>query len=488
MSVSYPPPSGQSTFALLAAAFAYCPGARFTGLLGPAFFQDLADRHAVHFGEGEKDTYNPAVTLWAWLGQILSPTKSCVAAAARLVVLCCRLGRQPCSYNSGAYCKARAKLPEGFLRDLTLGLGQRIEAHAEQPWRWRGRTVKYADGALLQVPDTEANLQQFPQQRRQKKGLSSTTLRVVVLLAFATAALTRAAYGPYRGKGSGEMSLLLQIVDGIDEDDILVGDRYYGSYLLLALLQGRGADGCFRLPVSRQADFHAGIRLGEDDYLQSWDKPCRPRTVDKETWDSLPGQIRVRVLRVAITQPGFRGKEVYVVTTLTDAAAHRKEDIGSLYFGRWNVELDLRAIKQGLGLSLLSCQTPAMVRKEMWVHLLQYNLVRCAMAQAAFDKGLQPRQLSFAAAANLLNAFRDMLSAGGKDAEPMREVISTALAQQRVGNRPGRFEPREIKRRPRKYKELKKTRAQRRDELVRQQDQADRPKKKGGGKDRATGR
>lgn len=480
----YPHRTARPSFSLLSLAFAFCPGARFSGLLDPAFFQGIADKHAVHFGQGDEDTYCPAVTLWTWLGQVLRPVASCIDAVSRLVALGFRLGHA-ISSDSGAFCKARAKLPEPFLRELVVELGKRIEARTPAHWKWRGRNVKVADGALLQVADTEANLQQFPQQRRQKKGLSSTTLRVVVLFTLATAALREAAYGPYRGKGSGEMSLLLQIFDAIDKGDILLGDRYYGSYLLLAMLQQRQADGCFRLPVSRQKDFHGGQSLGQDDYLQSWEKPCRPRTVDKPTWDALPDQITVRVLRVAVKQPGFRCKEVYLVTTMTDAAAASQEDIGGLYFGRWNAEVDIRSLKQGLGLAQLSCQTPEMVRKELWVHLLGYNLARCAMAQAAYDEGLKPRQLSFSGAVQTLDAFGPQLSLGVQDAQQARAAISKAMARHRVGKRPGRSEPREVKRRARKYKEMKKPRRQRREELKQEQGQA---KDKGRGKGRPSGR
>jgi putative transposase len=493
MSSSYSGPSGQSTFSLLSRAFAFCAGARFTGLLDPAFFQSHADRHAVRFGSGQHDVFDPGVTLWAWLTQTLSPAKSCVAAVSRVMALCFGIGRVICSAATGAFCKARAKLSEAFLRELAIALGQRVEAQAPDTWKWHGRTVKLADGALLQMLDTPENLKQFPQQRSQKKGTSYACMRVVTLLALATGVLSDAACGAYKGKGTGEMSLLLEILESIAPCDVLVGDRYYGSYLLLALLMGRGSDGCFRLNASRQKEFHQGQSLGEDDYLQTWVKPRRPRTIDKQTWDSLPDTICVRVLRWVVKQRGFRTKEVYVVTTLTDAGKYSKADIADLYCRRWNVEVDLRSLKQELGLKMLRCKTPALVRAELWTHLLGYNLTRCVMAQAAYDKGLRPRDLSFSGARDTLNAFRWLLSCTDKDPEQLRQVISTALSSHRVGKRPGRYEPREVKHRQRKYKELKKSRQQRRQELEQEQGQEQEQEKKskrrkGGGKDRATGR
>ena len=486
---SYPDSPGQPNFSLLARSFAFRPGARFTGLLEPAFFQRLAERHHIDFGSGNDDTFNPAVVSWGWLTQVLSPAKSCVAAVSRVMALCCSLGRTICSAATGAFCKARAKLPEAFARDAAVELGQGVEDRAADGWKWHGRTVKYADGALLQVLDTPENLEQYPQQRSQKKGTSTTCMRVVVLLAFATGALVNAACGPYRGKGTGEMSLLLRILGSVAAGEILGGDRLYGSYLLLALLLGQGSDGCFRLNLSRQKDFHQGERLGEDDYLQTWSKPRRPKNVDQEIWDRLPEQIKVRVLRIVVARKGWRSKEVYIVTTLCDATKYSKEDIGCLYSGRWNAELDIRALKQGLGLKMLGCKTPEMVRTELWMHLWGYNLVRTVMAQAAWDKGFKPRELSFSGAVQTLDSFRWLLSCGGKDAAEMGQVISTALASHRVGNRPGRYEPREIKHRQRKYPELKKSRQQRREELREPGEKTEAGKgRKGGGRNRPSGR
>jgi hypothetical protein len=491
MSSSYQPPSGRSTFWLLSRAFAFCPGARFTGLLHPAFFQDAADRHSVRFGTGHADTFDCALTLWAWLGQALSPAKSCTAAVSRVMALCCGIGRAICCAATGAFCKARAKLPEGFLRALACGLGRRVEENALGSWKWRGRRVVLADGALLQMLDTPQNLKQYPQQRRQKPGAAYTCLRVVALLGLATGVLLDAACGAYKGRGTGEMTLLLSILDAILAGDVLVADRCYDCYLLLALLMGRGADGCFRLNVKRQPSFGQGTRLGEDDFLLTWAKPSRPKTIDRQTWDALPDEITVRVLRWRVKRRGYRTKEVYLVTTLTDAEAFSKEDVAGLYFRRWQVEVDVRSLKQGLGLKMLSCKTPQMVRAELWVHLLAYNLTRCVMAQAACDRGLLPRQVSFTGARDTLNAFRWLLCCADKDPELMRQVLSTALAARRVGDRPGRHEPREVKHRQRKYKELKKSRRERRQELEQEQEQeqeGQRGRRKGAGKDRPSGR
>jgi hypothetical protein len=292
-------------------------------------------------------------------------------------------------------------------------------------------------------------------------------MRLVVLLALATGAVLGMEQGAYRGKGTGEMSLLEKMLGLFAAGDILLGDRYYCSYPLLALLRHSHAYGCFRLSMARQAASRHGEKLGEDDYLQTWSKPAaRPTWIAKEVWDALPATLEVRVLRVLVRQRGFRSREVFVGTTLLDAVAYPKEEVGRLYFDRWNGELDIRSLKQTLGLKTLSCKTPAMVRTELWVHLLGYNLVRCVMAQAAWQKGLLPRQLSFSGAVQTLAAFRWLLGCAGEARPEVGEAVMAAVATHRVGNRPGRCEPREIKHRQRKYPELKKARTVRRQELL----------------------
>lgn len=487
---SYPDTSAKPTWALLSAAFAYRPNARFTGLLAPAFFQRHAEQHAVAFGAGAGDTFCAPLTLWAWLGQATSASKSCLAACARVLVLCCSLSRPLPSAATGAYCKARGKLPVPFLHDVATDLGRQLEGRALDHWRWCHRRVKIADGTIVLLPDTEANLADYPQQRSQKPGTSYTSMRLVVLLGFATAALLDAASGPYRGPGTGEISLLHSLLPGLQADDILLGDRYYGSYGLLALLRARQADGCFRLPVGREAEFRRGQRLGADDYLHSWAKPeCRPKWLAKESWQALPDTLAVRVLRFAVGRRGFRTRAVYLVTTLVDPQAYPADALAGLYRERWQAELDIRAIKQSLGMKLLSCKTPAMVRAELWAHLLAYNLVRCVLAQAAAEQGLKARQLSFKGGVQTLDAFRWLLScqAGEDGAVPdvVARALTAALGVHRVGNRPDRWEPRELKHRQRKYPELKTSRRQRRAEL--EEPPAEKGEK-GRGKSRPSGR
>jgi hypothetical protein len=454
------------SFATVLRSFATDDGLPFADVLSEQDIQAACEQEDVHFGTGPDDVYSPAITLWAFLAQCLSACKSCVAAVARVLALRLALGLPPCGAGNSAYCKARAKLPESLLRRLTLHVGTALEQQAPDAWRWHSRRVLLADGCELSMPDTEANQKEYPQLRNQKRGLGFPRLRLVVLLAFATAGLLGGAMGPCKGKGSGETELFRELLEQIQAGDIVVADRYYCTWWLLALLRAADADVCCRLHHRRKYDFSKGRQLGQDDHVVSWPKPARPAWMDKETYDELPASLEVREVRVVVNTPGFRVKQFVAVTTLLDAERYSAADVADLYHRRWHVELDIRAIKQTLRMDVLSCKTPEMIRREVWAHLLAYNLTRKVLAQAALAGQVTPRQLSFAGAVQTLNTFRCFLAVvAQQDGRCLVQAVLLAVATHVVGQRPGRIEPRQVKRR-KKVKLLTKPRAQRRAELL----------------------
>jgi hypothetical protein len=460
---SYPP---RPSFATVLRSVGSADGCPFADVLTEHDIERACDAEGVHFGQGAEDIYTPAVTLWAFLAQCLSASKSCVAAVARVLVLRVACGLPPCAAGTGAYCKARAKLPETLLERLTLQVGTAVEHRAPQPWRWHGRRVLLADGFEVSMPDTAANQKAYPQLRNQKPGLGFPRMRVVVLLAFATACLVGAALGPCKGKGTGETELFRVLLEQLEAGDLVVADRYYCSWWIVALLTRRGVEACFRLHHLRHYDFRRGRRLGRDDHVVRWPKPVRPRWMDAATYAALPEFLEMREVRVRVDQPGCRLRPFVVATTLRDAGQYNAADVADLYHRRWHIELDVRAIKQTLKMDILSCKSPDMVRKEVWAHLLGYNLARKVLAQAALAGEVTPRQLSFAGAVQTLNAFRWLLTVGaGADGKRLQQALLLAVATHAVGNRPGRVEPRAVKRRQ-KVKLLTKPRAQRRAELL----------------------
>jgi hypothetical protein len=284
-------------------------------------------------------------------------------------------------------------------------------------------------------------------------------IRLVVLMSLATAMLNGMAMGPYAGKETGETALFRQLLDRLKPGDVLLADRYFCSYFMVALLQERKIDCVMRLHQRRKADFTRGRQLGHGDHVVHWHRPVRPEWMDQATYDRMPALIEVREVHVQVKKPGFRVDSLVVVTTLTDAASYTQEDLATLYRQRWHVELDIEALKITLGMDVLRCKTPEMVEKEIWVCLLAYNLIRQVALQAAVEAGLLPRQISFTATMQAIAASWTTILC--LDDEKTRRLIAaylSGIASNQVGDRPDRVEPRAIKRRPKPHRLLKEPR------------------------------
>jgi hypothetical protein len=421
----------------------------------------------IDLDDSDATLYTPARTLWTYVAQVVSGNGTCVAAVARLMVLLLALDQKPCAAHTGAYCKARAKLAVPWLGRLTYDVGNATEDAAPAAWRCLGRRALLVDGFEVTAEDTPANQAVYPQASSQKPGLGFPLIRVVVLLTLATACVVGTAWGPYSGKKTGETALLRQLLDLLRDNDLVVADRYYCSYWMIALLVGRGVDVAFRLHQLRQYDFRRGQRLGRNDHRVDWQKPQRPDWMSKELYAQMPETLHVREVRFRVTQPGYRSREIIVATTLVDANHYSAAMIADIYHQRWHVELDIRAIKQTLCLSHIYCKSPGMIDRHLWVTFLGYNLIRKVMAAAASAHGLCPRQLSFASALQILEAFRWLiLWCEERRQLEVVAVVLAALAAHQVGHRPGRVEPRRIKRRCDKYQNLGKPRPQARAELL----------------------
>ncbi len=464
---SYPPPSSCPQFEQALAPFLVDEGLPFAAVLPAAAVEQAFADEGVTFGATPRSVFTPALTLWAFLSQVLHANKSCRAAVLRVTVLLLALERPPCALDTAAYCRARAKLPAVVLRRLAVQLADGLEDAVPEYWRWHGRRVTLVDGTTETLADTPANQQAYPQGPHQKPGLGFPIVRMVVLLSLATAALRGMALAPYRGKETGETALLRQLLDDVDAGEVLLADRYYCTYWLVALAQARGVDVVFRLHQRRHYDFRRGRRLGAADHVVVWQRPARPPWMDAATYATIPRTLTVRELEYATATPGCRTQSIVIATTLLDADAYPRLAVADLYHERWHAELDIRAIKQSLQMDHLRCQTPFMVEKEIWAHFLGYNLVRKVAAQAALAQGLHPREISFSACQQAVTATWSQgpqLAA----AERIRHGVEllAVLGRARVGNRPDRYEPRAVKRRPKEYDRLMKPRAQARAALL----------------------
>jgi hypothetical protein len=316
------------------------------------------------------------------------------------------------------------------------------------------------------MPDSPANQKAYPQSRTQKAGVGFPIARLVVLFSLAVGTVLDAALGRYQGKHSGETVLWHSLQDNLEPGDLLLADRYYGSFWELALARQHGADMVCRLHQRRRADFRTGLRLGHDDHVVPWSKPSRPEWLDEATYASLPATLSVRQVRVWVAVAGFRTHLLVVATTLGDATAFGREDVAVLYRMRWYAELDLRALKQTMQMDILRCQSPEMVQKEVWAHLLAYNLLRGQMAKAAAEGGLLPLQVSFKGALQVVRALASVLWTA--EVEEIAEIMGrlrAAMRNHRVGQRANRYEPRARKRRSKHYPLLNESRQDARSRL-----------------------
>jgi hypothetical protein len=418
-----------------------------TKLLPQEQIEAALERHQVRY---RKRLYTPLVTIWMFLYQVLSSDQSCRAAVARLLALLCVGKKGSGSAKTDPYCKARERLPEPLVADLARHSGAELQEQVPPAELLGGRPIKIADGTTLSMPDTPANQKAYPQQVAQKKGLGFPILRLVGLIGLSCGAVLDVAMAPYHGKRTGETALLRQVLDRLEAGDILLADAIFSNYWTIALLLERGVDFLGRLEGRRRIDFRRGQRLGRYDHIVSWSKPHRPAWMSRKLYDRLPPTLRLRETQVEVTQKGFRCRHLCLVTTLRDAEVYSRPELATAFRCRWQAELDLRSIKQVMQMDVLRCKSPAMVRKEIWMHLLAYNLIRKLMAQAAATVGVSPQDLSFKGTLQTLVAFA---AAGWSCPERKNELyaaILRAVATHRVNDRPDRVEPRAVKRRPKK--------------------------------------
>ncbi|MBY0457252.1 MAG: IS4 family transposase, partial [Gemmataceae bacterium] len=336
------------------------------------------------------------------------------------------------------------RLPEAFFSAAACSVGRGLDTRADRRWLGKGRRVYLFDGTTVTMPDTRENQAAYPQVYNQGPGAGFPIARLAALISLACGAVVNVGFGRYAGKGQGEVSLLRRLWDVLAPGDVLLGDRLMSGWVGMHLLRERGVDTVCRLSAHRRADFRKGKRLGQEDHLVVWEKPATIRSVDRPTYNALPDAITVREVRFHVPQAGFRTRSVVVVTTILDPEQASREELASLYRDRWQVELDLRSLKSTMQMDELRGQTPEVVRKEVWAHVLAYNLIRTVMAQAAARHAIPPRSISFTGAMQTLEAFEPLLAKG-----PMRTAERRALYQQvldaiathRVADRPDRYEP-----------------------------------------------
>jgi hypothetical protein len=425
--------------------FANDEGLPFGRLLSREYVLSVLDREGYTY---RNRVFCPLVTLWGWLSQSLSQDKSLNEAVSRILAHRVATGLPPCAASSASYADARSRFPEAAIMRMAKEIGRKVHASADGSWNWRSREVFLVDGTGLSMPDTPENQRAYPQMKQVELGLGFPVMRAVALISLATGAVVDLAFAAHEGKLTGEGSLLRGMMGGMNRGDVLVADRYYPSYFTIALLQRRGVDLVSVSHNSRPADFTQGHALGENDHIVEWRKPRqRPTWMDMETFDAMPDTIEVREFIIDVEGRDGEKEIAVVVSTMTDPTIPQKE-LSDLYWARWNAELDLRSIKCSMNLDVLRCKTPPMVRKEIWCHILAWNLLRGVMVEAAKSHAALPRQLSVKATMQAVESFTPTMM-GAHRGDALYNAFLKAVSAHGVGNRPGRQEPRVKKRRPR---------------------------------------
>jgi hypothetical protein len=465
----YPQPAPSPTqFALLHRSLLQSRDLSFQTLLPEQRIAQIFEQEQISFGEEQDAVYTPAVTLWGLLSQAFfkGEQRSCLAAVVRIAAWWLTLGRTVSSTNTGAYCRARRKISGNVLRKISAVIAthalEQVSPTGAEDWcgpdAGIGPGSEYTLGRLIMVDgftvaaaDTPKNQAEYPQNPVQKEGLGFPILRGVALVCMRSGLLLDADVGPYSGKGTGETALLWKLLGTLRAGDILVADSYYCTYWLLAACLARGVQVVMRNHHLRDDSPTDARRLVKGQCIAIWTRPPRPAWMNEETYATMPESLEVRLVESSNEQAGQRTKNITIATTLLDHKLYDAAWLAGIYRGRWRVELDIRAIKVTLGMDILRAQTPDMVRTELWSCLLVYNLLRESMLQAARTSGRACRTLSLTATLQMLGNLWLAAAILSVDAE-LRSMFQAHQTTSKVGNRPGRNEPRVNKRRPKMLK------------------------------------
>jgi len=439
---------------MVRARFARNTGLPFANVLTEANILDVLHDHGIKY---RHRVFNPATTIWGFLSQLLSDDHSCRDAVARVIAHQAASGARVCSPNTASYCNARSRLHTDVLCTLTKRTAQELLAGTVQEWKWHGRNVFLADGSHVSMPDTAQNQASYPQSKGQRPGIGFPLARLMVLLSLSTGACHDLAMAPYAGKGTGEKTLLRQLYDTLQPGDVVLADALFDDYFIACELRQRGIELVARAQYERVGTQTEQRRPDGD--LIVWQRPNKPHGMKGEHYRTYPKTLRMRQVSVDARDKDNRVEQFKVITTILDATIDGVQ-IGNLFERRWDAELDIRSIKSTMKMDVLRCKTPEMVRKEIWTYLLAYNLLRTVMAVAAAEHGIEPRQVSFKGAKQVVMAFAPKIEAARSEGRAVLiRAMLTAIAYHRVRNRPGRWEPRATKRRPKPGVRLMQSRA-----------------------------
>lgn len=401
--------------------------------------------------------FSPAVTIWAFLSQVLDFDKSCQNAVSRIITWLSLENVELPSTDTSAYCQARKRLPEKLLQRLFGDSGENLESKVNLLDLWCGRHVKLIDCSTVSMPDPQENQQAYPQSTSQEPGCGFPIASICVIFSLITGAATALAIDKLN---TNDIKLARRIYQFLKPLDVLLGDSAFCSYADIFWIYNNGCDAVVRKHNGRCQKLKGGDLIGKNDKILTWNKPkARPETLTKEEFAALPSSFKIREIFYSIEIPGFRTKSVTLLTTLLDTKTFPTHKIIELYRSRWDVELDLRHLKTSKGMDILRSKTPGMIRKEIYAYLLAYNLLRSIMWFAGNTNSTPPLRLSLQGTRrHLINFVTKSLSISKKLHNQLYLILLKVIVHKVVPQRSERVEPRKIKRRPKNYPYLTQSR------------------------------
>lgn len=405
--------------------------------------------------------YPHSLVFWAFLSQVANGDSSCARTVSRVQSWASQQGIKIPSAATSSFCEARQALPLEMLQAVHASLVHQLDANLPQANLWRGHRVKSEDGTSAQMPDTDSNRAAYPYPPGSKPGCGLPIIRLGGLIDLGHGGLHDFAFSKFQ---TSELRGHDALESYLEADDILIADRLYSSYEIITRLTEKGVHFIGRTHQARKIDFRKGRKVGINERQQTYSKPrAQPKgsRLTKAQWSSLPDSIELRIIRSKGPDREGGQRVRYVVTTLLDSVKYPADEVSSLYHHRWEIEVRFRDIKTTLGMDLLRTKSPAMIRKEVLMHMIVYNLLRLLMLKAGQVHGVNHRRLSFKGALQVMEESRaNFRTVVGHPRLRMREVarLWERIAERYVEERPGRNEPRRVKRRPKCTRWLQKPR------------------------------
>jgi hypothetical protein len=442
--------------AILKQKFQNSVGLPFAKVLPAAGIEAILHEQEIAYREA---LYTPVVVIWAWLSQVLSVDKSLSNTVQRVLAWLAPMGAALPSEDTGGYSKARQRLPLAVMKPLLQQSAQALQSEITAAQGWCGRRVKAYDGTTVLMLDTAANQASYPQHSNQKPGCGLPLAKLVVWFCITTGAVLTVAIANWK---TSEWQLARQLYAELSAEDVVVADSAYGTYADLAWVKATQADAVFRKHHARHCDFRRGKKLGMGDHIVRWQRPAQcPKAMTQSEFEALPESLEVREVHLSIQTPGFRPKTIILVTTLLDPKRYPKAKLAELYRLRWQAtEVNLRHLKTTLQMEMIAAKTPEMVQKDIYMHLLAYNLLRTLMWQAAQAHQQSPLQISLQATRQSFNQFQPLLAQVAQTArQTLYRTLKEILAALLIPDRPNRAEPRVVKRRPKAFARMQQPRS-----------------------------